>query len=59
MASPAFDDQAFDSTNAFSTDAFDFDTTGPTPTVSGDFGRRRMASYVKRGGVGTLKGRTT
>jgi hypothetical protein len=31
----------------------------PTPTVSGDFGRRRMASFIKRGGVGTLRGRTT
>lgn len=31
----------------------------PTPTVTGDFGRRRIASFVKRGGVGTLKGRMT
>lgn len=59
MASPAFDDQAFDSTNAFSTDAFDFTTAGPEPDVATGFGRRRMASYIKRGGVGTLKGRTT
>lgn len=59
MPQPSFDDQAFDSTNAFDTQAFDFDTTGPTPTVTGDFGRRRVASFVKRGGVGTLKGRMT
>lgn len=59
MPQPSFDDQAFDATNAFDTQAFDFDTTGPTPTVGTSFDRRRMASYVKRGGVGTLKGRTT
>lgn len=32
---------------------------GPAPTVGTGFDRRRMASYVKRGGVGSLKGRTT
>lgn len=31
----------------------------PTPTVTGDFGRRRTAAFVKRGGVGSLKGRIT
>ena len=31
----------------------------PTPDVGTGFGRRRMASYIKRGGVGTLRGRST
>ena len=55
----AFDPNAFD-VQAFDTQAFSLEEDiGPTPTASGDFGRRRIASYVKRGGVGSLKGRIT
>ena len=60
MASPSFDDQAFDSTNAFDTAAFDFVAdVGPTPTVGSGVERRRIGAYVKRGGVGTLRARPT
>ena len=55
----SFANTAF-STSAFSVGAFSLEQAiGPTPTVSGDFGRRRIASFVKRGGVGSLRGRIT
>ena len=35
------------------------DPIGPEPDTGGTFGRRRVATYVKRGGVGSLRGRLT
>ena len=35
------------------------DPIGPEPDGGGDFARRRIATYVKRGGVGALRGRIT
>lgn len=56
MSAPAFDENAFD-VQAFDPNAYALqEGIGPTPTTGGTFERRRLASMVKRGGVGSLRG---